>query len=383
MVQGWYQGGVSVFDFTDSAKPVEIAYFDRGPIDGSQLVTGGFWSAYWNNGYIYASEISRGIDVFRLTPSAFLSKDELEAAALVHTDELNVQQQARIAWPARAVVARAYLDQLGRTSGLAPARAGEVRSLAERLDRLRSRRDRGAAALLMQAEREAAQLDGDAAAAPGADGRRLRALAQTLRGHGRAGAVDALRRPARAARRCSVIASVTVWSPSDTNRCPPDTEIAIDTRRSSSAPSASISAPVERADRNLVAAMNPGAGQLPEQLPRVAVRVDGDAARQLHAAVQPVRIRHPDFDPGRRPAREIAHEQRRLVARRHALGQLDAFLELQAVGQHPHHHVLDGFGRVPRNAQAQRFEHAAVHVGEVDGEGVDRRRQRHGRILRA
>ena len=181
MVQGWYQGGVSVFDFTDPAKPVEIAYFDRGPIDGSQLVTGGFWSAYWNNGYIYASEISRGIDVFRLTPSAFLSKDELEAAALVHTDELNVQQQIRIAWPARAVVARAYLDQLGRTSGLAPARAGEVRTLAERLDRLRSRRDRGAAELLMQAEREAAQLDGDAAAAPGADGRRLRGLAQTLR----------------------------------------------------------------------------------------------------------------------------------------------------------------------------------------------------------
>ena len=181
MVQGWYQGGVSVFDFTDSAKPVEIAYFDRGPIDGSQLVPGGYWSAYWNNGYIYASEISRGIDVFRLTPSAFLSKDELEAAALVHTDELNVQQQIRIAWPARAVVARAYLDQLGRTSGLAPARAGEVRTLAERLDRLRSRRDRGAAELLMQAEREAAQLDGDAAAAPGADGRRLRGLAQTLR----------------------------------------------------------------------------------------------------------------------------------------------------------------------------------------------------------
>ena len=79
------------------------------------------------------------------------------------------------------MVARAYLDQLGRTSGLAPARAGEVRALAERLDRLRSRRDRGAAELLMQAEREAAQLDGDAAAAPGPDGRRLRALAQTLR----------------------------------------------------------------------------------------------------------------------------------------------------------------------------------------------------------
>ena len=182
MVQGWYQGGVSVFDFTDSAKPVEIAYFDRGPIDGSQLVAGGFWSAYWNNGYIYASEISRGIDVFRLTPSAFLSKDELDAAALVRTEESNVQQQARLAWPARAVVARAYLDQLGRSGGLAPTRAGEVRALAERLDRLRSRRDRGAAALLMQAEREAAQLDASAATAQGSDSRRLRALADTIRG---------------------------------------------------------------------------------------------------------------------------------------------------------------------------------------------------------
>jgi hypothetical protein len=144
-------------------------------------VTGGFWSAYWNNGYIYASEISRGIDVFRLTPSAFLSKDELDAAALVRTEESNVQQQARIAWPARAVVARAYLDQLGRTGGLASLRAGDVRTLADRLERLRSRRDRGAAELLMQAEREAAQLDGDAAAAQSADGRRLRGLAQTLR----------------------------------------------------------------------------------------------------------------------------------------------------------------------------------------------------------
>ena len=182
MVQGWYQGGVSVFDFTDSAKPVEIAYFDRGPIDGSQLVPGGFWSAYWNNGYIYASEISRGIDVFRLTPSAFLSKDELDAAALVRTEEFNVQQQSRIAWPARAVVARAYLDQLRRSGGLGPTRAGEVRALAERLDRLRSRRDRGAAALLMQAEREAAQLDASAAAAQGSDSRRLRALADTIRG---------------------------------------------------------------------------------------------------------------------------------------------------------------------------------------------------------
>ncbi|HEY7896018.1 MAG TPA: hypothetical protein VIC24_14045, partial [Gemmatimonadaceae bacterium] len=73
MVQGWYQGGISVFDFTDSAKPVEIAFFDRGPIDATQLMTGGFWSAYWYNGQIYGSEIARGIDLFRLTPSEYLS----------------------------------------------------------------------------------------------------------------------------------------------------------------------------------------------------------------------------------------------------------------------------------------------------------------------
>ncbi|MDH4065232.1 MAG: DUF305 domain-containing protein, partial [Acidobacteriota bacterium] len=66
MVQAWYQGGVSVFDFTDSAKPVEIAFFDRGPLDAKKLITGGYWSTYWYNGYIYGTEIARGIDVFRL-----------------------------------------------------------------------------------------------------------------------------------------------------------------------------------------------------------------------------------------------------------------------------------------------------------------------------
>ena len=93
MVQGWYQGGVSVFDFTDSANPVEIAYFDRGPIDAKNLITGGYWSAYWYNGNIYGAEIARGIDVFRLTPSEFLSENELAAANLVRFEEFNSQQQ--------------------------------------------------------------------------------------------------------------------------------------------------------------------------------------------------------------------------------------------------------------------------------------------------
>ena len=80
MVQAWYQGGVSVFDFTDSTKPVEIAYFDRGPIDAKNLITGGYWSTYWYNGRIYGSEISRGIDIFRLLPSEHLTQNEIDAA---------------------------------------------------------------------------------------------------------------------------------------------------------------------------------------------------------------------------------------------------------------------------------------------------------------
>jgi hypothetical protein len=99
MVQAWYQGGVSVFDFTDAAHPVEIAFFDRGPLDAKNLITGGFWSAYWYNGYIYATEIARGVDIFRLTPSEYLSKKELDAAALVRSDQLNVQHQTRFVFP--------------------------------------------------------------------------------------------------------------------------------------------------------------------------------------------------------------------------------------------------------------------------------------------
>src|SRR6476620_2237700 len=123
MAQAWYQGGVSVFDFTDSAHPREIAFFDRGPIDATRLITGGFWSAYWYNGNIYGTEIARGLDVFKLTPSEFLSQNEIDAASLVRSTEFNAQHQKRITWPATSVVARAYLDQLGRTKGISPAKA--------------------------------------------------------------------------------------------------------------------------------------------------------------------------------------------------------------------------------------------------------------------
>jgi hypothetical protein len=121
-VQAWYQGGISVMDFTDPANPFEIAYFDRGPIDPKMLVLGGDWSAYWYNGYIYGSEIARGLDVFQLTPTKFLTQNEIDAAKTVRLAELNVQNQQRIEWPAKLIVAKAYVDQLSRSQALPASR---------------------------------------------------------------------------------------------------------------------------------------------------------------------------------------------------------------------------------------------------------------------
>src|ERR1700746_1308668 len=117
-VQAWYQCGISVMDFTDADHPTEIAYFDRGPIDPKMLVLGGDWSAYWYNGHIYASEIARGLDIFELTPTKFLTQNEIDAARTVHVPDLNVQNQQKIEWPANLVVAKAYLDQLARSQAL-------------------------------------------------------------------------------------------------------------------------------------------------------------------------------------------------------------------------------------------------------------------------
>jgi hypothetical protein len=181
MVQAWYQGGVSVFDFTDSANPVEIAFFDRGPVDPKQLITAGYWSTYWYNGHIYGTEIARGIDVFRLKPSAYLSENEIAAAVLVHATGFNAQQQTRISWPASSLVARAYLDQLARTKGILPARASAVRADLERADGLRAGRDREAPAVVGRLEALATQLLADASAASPRDGVRLRLLAATVK----------------------------------------------------------------------------------------------------------------------------------------------------------------------------------------------------------
>ncbi len=133
--QAWYQGGLSVIDYTDSANPVEIAYFDRGPIHEKKLVLGGYWSTYWYNGKIYGTEIARGLDVFALEPSEFLSENEIAAAAMADQGEVfNPQQQFPVSWPADPVIAMAYLDQLKRKDGLSADMRGQVLSLLERAE---------------------------------------------------------------------------------------------------------------------------------------------------------------------------------------------------------------------------------------------------------
>src|SRR5437016_4983354 len=127
-VQAWYQGGISMMDFTDAEHPVEIAYFDRGPIDPKMLVLGGDWSAYWYNGHIYASEIARGLDIFELTPTKFLTQNEIDAAKAVRVAEFNVQNQEKIEWPRQLVVAKAYVDQLERSEGLPADRIAALRN---------------------------------------------------------------------------------------------------------------------------------------------------------------------------------------------------------------------------------------------------------------
>jgi hypothetical protein len=127
MVQSWYQGGVSVFDWTDPSHPREIAFFDRGPADSTRMAAGGTWSVYWYNGSLVSSEISRGLDIMELTPSAFISQNELDAAKTVHLDYLNAQGQPQYVWPASFALSRSYVDQLARSNGLSSSRISAVR----------------------------------------------------------------------------------------------------------------------------------------------------------------------------------------------------------------------------------------------------------------
>ncbi len=157
MTQAWYQGGASVFDFTDSANPKEIAFFDRGPVSAASLVFGGFWATYWYNGHIYGSELARGIDVFGLTPSEDMSEDEIAAASEVQLDQFNAQLQSQLTWAPSFAVVGAEFDQLVRADGISDQDAARVDTFLERAERFAENGQRQAA--IAQLEAIAGQLD--------------------------------------------------------------------------------------------------------------------------------------------------------------------------------------------------------------------------------
>uniref|UniRef100_Q022J1 Putative secreted protein n=1 Tax=Solibacter usitatus (strain Ellin6076) TaxID=234267 RepID=Q022J1_SOLUE len=177
LVQSWYQGGISVVDFTDASHPYEIAFFDRGPVDSTKRGMGGQWSTYWYNGYIYGSEIARGVDVLKLVPNKYLTQNEIDAASQVHFDELNVQNQPKITWPANFIVARAYVDQLSRSGALAPQRIEQLNTTIGRVEASRSNRKESAQ---LQAMADSLDKDAPTAKTP-SDGDRMRALAAVIR----------------------------------------------------------------------------------------------------------------------------------------------------------------------------------------------------------
>jgi hypothetical protein len=173
-VQSWYQGGVSIVDFTDVEHPVEIGYFDRGPVDGIKHAMGGQWSTYWYNGYIYGSEIARGVDVFKLVPNKYLTQNEIDAASQVHVAELNVQNQQKFSWPANFVIAKAYVDQLARGSSVTPERVAALNAAIAKAE--------ASPAKAKELHSMAASLDKDASTAKTpADAGRMRALAAIMK----------------------------------------------------------------------------------------------------------------------------------------------------------------------------------------------------------
>jgi hypothetical protein len=172
-VQGWYQGGISVFDWTDASRPREIGYFDRGPADSTRMVTAGSWSAYWYNGLIVSSEMARGLDILELVASPFISQNEIDAAKSVRFDYLNVQGQPKLVWPPTFSLARAYIDQLERSNGLAPARISAARASLSSSENLSGAQRRESLTQL------ASRLETEAAAA--ADPSKVRLLASAVR----------------------------------------------------------------------------------------------------------------------------------------------------------------------------------------------------------
>ena len=163
MVQAWYQGGVSIFDWTDASHPKEIAFHDRGPLDTTRAgASAGSWSVYWYNGVMVSSEIGRGLDIFELVPSAFISQNEIDAAKSVHFDYLNVQGQQKLVWPATFSLSRAYLDQLARNNGQTADKIARARAALANAEQLSGPARKDALTALT------AQLHGDAQGAPDA-----------------------------------------------------------------------------------------------------------------------------------------------------------------------------------------------------------------------
>ncbi len=173
MVQAWYQGGLSIFDWTDPDNIVEIAFQDRGPVDPDRMASGGSWSVYWYNGVIVSSEIARGLDIFALTPSPYLTQNEIDAANTVRLAYLNAQGQPVNDWPPTFALARAYTDQLERSEGLSMARIGAVRTAL-------SQAENGSAAARAGTLRPLAE-DVEAAASGSSDAAKVRMLAETIR----------------------------------------------------------------------------------------------------------------------------------------------------------------------------------------------------------
>jgi uncharacterized protein (DUF305 family) len=179
-VQAWYQGGISIIDFTDTSNPIEIGYFDRGPIHAEHMILGGYWSAYWYGGKIYGTEIVRGLDVFSLLPSEYLSENEVAAAALANQGSVfNPQTQFSVSWPAEPVVARAYIDQLERSEALSESAVNDLNSA---LDRSASRLEDGVSDQELAARLESLARNIDADSGDAMTQKRQAALAETLGG---------------------------------------------------------------------------------------------------------------------------------------------------------------------------------------------------------
>ena len=130
-VQAWYQGGISITDWTDPNNVVEIAYHDRGPVNAERMQMGGSWSVYWYNGLIISSEIARGLDIFELIPSEHLTANEIAASNTVQLHELNAQGQPMFTWPKSFALARAHLDQAERSGSMT---ADEIAAMRAQLD---------------------------------------------------------------------------------------------------------------------------------------------------------------------------------------------------------------------------------------------------------